>query len=87
MGVEVVRIGKALRPEIAAWRYGSKVLSRATTLAGYARNLGASGRTVIRLRTTPRRHEVLPQVHQDGTRVTVRYALEMAPTRSKRWPR
>ena len=73
-GFELVRIGKALRPEIAAWRYGSKLLSRATTLAGYAKNLGASGRTVMRLRTIPRRHEVLARVHHDGTRVTVRYA-------------
>jgi hypothetical protein len=74
-GLELVRIGPALLPEVAAWRYGSKLLSRATTLAGYAKNLGASRRAVMRLRTLPRRHEVLARIpFESGPRVTVRYA-------------
>ena len=73
-GFELVRIGPALLPEVAAWRYGSKLLSRATSLAGYAKNLGMNRRAVMRLRTLPRRHEVLARVPHDGTRVTIRYA-------------
>src|SRR5438552_2100063 len=37
-GFELVRIGTALRPEIAAWRYGTKLLHRAPSLAGYAQS-------------------------------------------------
>lgn len=73
-GLELVRIGAALRPEIAAWRYGTKLLSRAPTVAGYAQRLGVNRKTVMKLRTLPRRHEVLARVQHDKTRVTVRYA-------------
>ena len=73
-GFELVRIGKALLPEIAAWRYGSKLLTRHTSMAAYAQSLGISHKTVMRLRTIPRRHEVLARIHHDNTRVTVRYA-------------
>jgi hypothetical protein len=73
-GFELVRIGAALLPEVAAWRYGSKLLSRATSLAGYAKNLGVNRKTVMRLRTLPRRHEVLARVQHESTRITVRYA-------------
>lgn len=73
-GFELVRIGKALLPEIAAWRYGSKLLTRHTSIAAYAQSIGVSHRTVMRLRTIPRRHEVLARIHHGGTRVTVRYA-------------
>jgi hypothetical protein len=73
-GFELVRIGKALLPEIAAWRYGSKLLTRHTSVAAYAQSLGISHKTVMRLRTMPRRHEVLARIHHDNTRVTVRYA-------------
>lgn len=58
-GFELVRIGAALREEIAAWRYGTKLLSRSPSVAGYAQRLGVSHRNVMRLRTVPRRHEVL----------------------------
>lgn len=37
-GFELVRIGAALLPEIAAWRYGTKLLSRTPTIAGYAKS-------------------------------------------------
>ena len=73
-GFELVRIGKALRPEVAAWRYGTKLLHRATTIAGYAKNLGVNRKTVMRLRTIPRRHEVLARIGQGRSRVTIRYA-------------
>jgi hypothetical protein len=73
-GFELVRIGKALRPEIAAWRYGTKLLHRATTIAGYAKNLGVNRKTVMRLRTLPRRHEVLARIGQGRGRVIIRYA-------------
>lgn len=89
-GFELVRIGAALRPEVAAWRYGSKLLTRATSLAGYAKNLGVNRKTVMRLRTLPRRHEVLARVEHDGTRVTVRYAhlpdaQLLRPDRDETW--
>jgi hypothetical protein len=73
-GFELVRIGAALLPEIAAWRYGSKLLSRAPTVAGYAKSLGVNRKTVMKLRTLPRRHEVLARVGQDRSRITIRYA-------------
>lgn len=79
LGFELVRIGAALRPEIAAWRYGTKLLHRATTLAGYAKNLGINRKTVMRLRTIPRRHEVLARLKRSGIEgagkhLTIRYA-------------
>ncbi len=76
-GLELVRIGAALLPEIAAWRYGSKLLSRVQTVAGYAKSLGVNRKTVMRLRTIPRRHEVLARVgdrSRGGGGITVRYA-------------
>ena len=73
-GFELVRIGEALRPEIAAWRYGGKLLTRATSLAAYAGRLGINRKAVMRIRTLPRRHEVLARVHAEGTRLTVRWA-------------
>jgi len=73
-GFELVRIGAALRDEIAAWRYGTKLLSRAPTIAGYAQSLGMSHRTVMRLRTMPRRHEALTRVWMGSDRVPLRYA-------------
>lgn len=73
-GFELVRIGRALRDEIAAWRYGTKLLSRAGSFAGYAQSLGASHKTVMRLRTIPRRHEVLVRLGTGRDRVTIRYA-------------
>jgi hypothetical protein len=73
-GLELVRIGAALRPEIAAWRYGTKLLTRATTIAGYAKNLGVNRNTVMRLRTVPRRHEVLARIPIGKTKATIRYA-------------
>lgn len=73
-GFELVRVGPALMPELAAWRYGSKLLKRATSVAGYAKNLGASRKTVMRLRTIPRRHEALARIERDGAPSTVRYA-------------
>lgn len=89
-GFELVRIGAALLPEIAAWRYGSKLLSRHSTVAGYAQNLGMSRTTVMRLRTLPRRHEVLARIQYAGTRITVRYAhlpdaQLMRPDRDETW--
>jgi hypothetical protein len=73
-GFELVRIGAAMRDEIAAWRYGTKLLSRAGTVAGYAQTLGVSHKNVMRLRTIPRRHEVLARLGNGNDRVTVRYA-------------
>ena len=77
-GFELVRIGKALREEIAAWRYGTKLLHRPTTMAGYAQSLGISRSAVMRIRTMPRRHEVLMRVkHPRGAAaapLTIRYA-------------
>ena len=73
-GFELVRIGDALREEVAAWRYGTKLLSRAPTMAGYAQSLGMSHRAVMRLRTLPRRHEALTRVWLGHDRVPVRYA-------------
>src|SRR6185503_3817523 len=73
-GFELVRIGAALRPEIAAWRYGTKLLHRASTVAGYAQRIGVNRRTVMRLRTLPRRHEVLARVKHNKTRITIRFA-------------
>jgi len=73
-GFELVRIGAALMPEIAAWRYGTKLLSRAPTIAGYAQRIGINHRTVMRLRTAPRRYEVLARVKQGKSRITIRYA-------------
>jgi hypothetical protein len=74
LGFELVRIGEALRPEIAAWRYGTKLLTRATTIAGYAKNLGVNRNTVMKLRTVPRRHEVLARVPVGKLRATIRFA-------------
>lgn len=74
-GFELVRVGPALLPEIASWRYGTKLLSRSTSLAGYAKNLGMNRRAVMKLRTLPRKHEVLARVRHGGhDRVTIRYA-------------
>jgi hypothetical protein len=73
-GFELVRIGAALKPEIAAWRYGTKLLSRHTSIAGYAKNLGVNQRTVMKLRTVPRRFDVLARVPLGDSRATVRYA-------------
>ena len=73
-GFELVRIGAALRPEIAAWRYGTKLLHRAPTVAGYAQSLGVNRSAVMRLRTLPRRHEVLARVKHERARITIRYA-------------
>ena len=73
-GFELVRIGAALLPEIAAWRYGTKLLSRSPTIAGYAKSLGINRKAVMKLRTLPRRHEVLVRATHEGTRITVRYA-------------
>lgn len=73
-GFELVRIGAALRPEIAAWRYGGKLLNRSTSLAAYAGRLGINRRAVMKIRTLPRRHEVLARVRGEGTRLTVRWA-------------
>ena len=74
-GFELVRVGRALLPEIASWRYGSKLLSRATSLAGYAKNLGINRRAVMKLRTMPRKHEVLARVRPAvRDRLTIRYA-------------
>lgn len=73
-GFELVRVGAALKPELAAWRYGSKLLSRAGSVAGHARTLGASRRTVMRLRTLPRRHEALARIDAGGVASTIRYA-------------
>ena len=73
-GFELVRIGAALRPEIAAWRYGSKLLSRAPTVAGYAKSLGVGGNTIMRLRTLPRKHEVLARVRHERAGIVIRYA-------------
>ncbi|MEK7402170.1 MAG: hypothetical protein AABZ80_07370 [Gemmatimonadota bacterium] len=73
-GFELVRIGAALREEIAAWRYGTKLLSRAPTIAGYAQNLGMSSPAVMRLRTMPRRHTALTCVWLGHDRVPLRYA-------------
>ena len=74
-GLELVRVGRALLPEIASWRYGTKLLSRATSLAGYAKNLGVNRRAVMKLRTLPRRHEVLARVRgETRERITIRYA-------------
>jgi hypothetical protein len=73
-GFELVRIGKALRPEVAAWRYGTQLLHRHTTIAGYAKNLGVNRKTVMRLRTLPRRHEVLARIGQGRARIILRYA-------------
>jgi hypothetical protein len=76
-GFELVRVGPALLPEIASWRYGTKLLSRATSLAGYAKNLGMNRRAVMKVRVLPRKHEVLARVQRDGTardRVIIRYA-------------
>jgi hypothetical protein len=73
-GFELVRIGEALRDEIAAWRYGTKLLSRAPTMAGYAQSLGMSQRSVMRIRTAPRRHEALTRVTIGTDAVPIRYA-------------
>jgi hypothetical protein len=73
-GFELVRVGAALLPEIAAWRYGGKLLSRHSTVAAYAQNLGVGHKTVMRLRTLPRRHEVLARIPHENSRVTIRYA-------------
>lgn len=73
-GFELVRIGDALREEIAAWRYGTKLLSRAPTMVGYAQSLGMSQRAVMRLRTMPRRHTALTRVWLGHDRVPIRYA-------------
>jgi hypothetical protein len=73
-GFELIRIGAALRPEIAAWRYGTKLLHRAPSIAGYAQSLGVNRKAVMRIRTIPRRHEVLARVQADEARITIRYA-------------
>ncbi|MEX2178539.1 MAG: hypothetical protein WD801_07500 [Gemmatimonadaceae bacterium] len=73
-GFELVRIGRALQPEIAAWRYGSKILSRAPTVAGYAKSLGVNRKAVMRLRTMSRKHEVLARVRHDREAITIRFA-------------
>src|SRR5207237_7685343 len=89
-GFELVRIGAALRPEIAAWRYGTKLLHRAPTVAGYAQSLGVSRSAVMRIRTIPRRHEVLARVKHERARITIRYAhlpeAELSrPDRDETW--
>lgn len=75
-GFELVRIGGALWPEIAAWRYGTKLLHRAPSVAGYAQSLGVNRKTVMRLRTLPRRHEVLVRLRRERQRdaIAIRYA-------------
>jgi hypothetical protein len=73
-GFELVRIGAALLPEVAAWRYGSKLLSRAPSIAGYAQSLGVNRKAVMKIRTLPRKHEVLARAPYGGTRLTIRYA-------------
>lgn len=73
-GFELVRIGDALRPEIAAWRYGTKLLHRAPTVAGYAQRIGVNRKTVMRLRTLPRRHEVLARLKHARVCITIRFA-------------
>jgi hypothetical protein len=73
-GFELVRIGAALLPEIAAWRYGTKLLSRAPSIAGYAKSLGMNRKAVMKIRTLPRRHEVLVRAGHGNTRLTIRYA-------------
>jgi hypothetical protein len=73
-GFELVRIGKALRPEIAAWRYGTKLLTRSHTVAGYAKSFGMGGNAVMRLRTLPRKHEILARVRHERGGVVIRYA-------------
>lgn len=73
-GFELVRIGPALMPEIAAWRYGSKLLTRSTSIAGYAKNLGVNHKAVMKLRTLPRKHEVLMRLTHQKQQVIVRYA-------------
>ncbi|HEU4997127.1 MAG TPA: hypothetical protein VFT29_20060 [Gemmatimonadaceae bacterium] len=75
-GFELVRIGSALWPEIAAWRYGTKLLHRAPSVAGYAQSLGVNRKTVMRIRTLPRRHEVLVRLKSEQQRgaIAIRYA-------------
>ena len=73
-GFELVRIGDALRDEVASWRYGSKLLSRSPSMAGYAQRLGVNQRAVMQLRTLPRRHTALLRVTIGGDRVPVRFA-------------
>jgi hypothetical protein len=73
-GFELVRIGKALQPEVAAWRYGSKLLSRAPSIAGYAKSLGVNRRAVMQLRTLNRKHDILVRARADGGPVTIRFA-------------
>jgi hypothetical protein len=73
-GFELVRIGAALLPEIAAWRYGTKLLHRAASFAGYAQSLGVNRKTVMRIRTLPRRHEVLARVKHQRASLIIRYA-------------
>ena len=78
-GFELVRIGKAMREEIAAWRYGTKLLHRPTTMAGYAQSLGISRSAVMRIRTMPRKHEVMLRLKHtrattNGAPLIIRYA-------------
>jgi len=73
-GFELVRIGAALLPEIAAWRYGTKLLHRAYSMAGYAQSLGVNRKTVMRIRTLPRKHEVLARTRHERQALTIRYA-------------
>src|SRR5262245_7219227 len=91
-GFELVRIGGALWPEIAAWRYGTKLLHRSTSVAGYAQNLGVNRKTVMRIRTLPRRHEVLVRIKPERQRgaIAIRYAhlseaQLLRPDRDETW--
>ena len=89
-GFELVRIGKALQPEVAAWRYGSKLLSRAPTIAGYAKSLGVNQKAVMRLRTLNRKHDVLVRTRAEKSVVIIRfahlpYAELLRPDRDQTW--
>lgn len=89
-GFELVRIGKALQPEVAAWRYGSKLLSRAPSIAGYARSLGVNRRAVMQLRTLNRKHDILVRARAEDGPVTIRfahlaYAELLRPDRDQTW--
>jgi hypothetical protein len=91
-GFELVRIGGALWPEIAAWRYGTKLLHRSTSVAAYAQSLGVNRKTVMRIRTLPRRHEVLVRLKSERHRgaIAIRYAhlpeaQLLRPDRDETW--
>lgn len=89
-GFELVRIGKALQPEVAAWRYGSKILSRAPSIAGYAKTLGVNRRAVMRLRTLNRKQDVLVRARANRVPIVIRYghlsaAELLRPDRDQTW--